>query len=128
MKALIIQRSGLERPGVIGEALLANEEAEAFEDAAEPGAVNAMRRKTLQTWERDVIGRTSAGHFPAVSKSKISGNGAYSNPRSNCMLCKRFVPSVCQKCHVYLCLKSGDGRDCFTEFHTQNKFRINHQG
>jgi hypothetical protein len=128
IKGLIVQWAGAELP--LEEA--AGEEEE--ENAAMEGplendaAPNLKRRRTLQTWERNVRQRTTGSHFPEVMKSERLANGGYSNPRSNCMLCKRMVNSVCQTCGVHLCLKSGNGVDCFRAFHTRNKLRVNRPG
>jgi hypothetical protein len=115
IKAVITQWSQSECPELEEEAASDNEE------NIEAGTANQKRRRTLKTWERDVFGRTNANHFPEIVKSKKATVG-YTNPRSNCILCKRWVSSICQTCHVYLCLKSGDGRDCFGQFHTKKTF------
>jgi hypothetical protein len=118
IKALITQWSDVQCPQ------LEEEEVPDNEEDSEAGSNHEKRRRTLKTWERDVSGRTNARHFPEVIKGQRSNDG-YTNPRSNCILCKRWVPSKCQTCHVFLCLKSGDGRDCFSEFHTKMTFQIN---
>ena len=115
MKGLITQWCEVECPQ------LEEEDVSVSEEDVEAEDTDMKRRRTLKTWERDIHARTNGHHFPEIIKSK-KANGGYTNPRSNCILCKRWVASVCQICHVHLCLKSGNGQDCFREFHKKLTF------
>lgn len=128
LKKLVTQWSGVECPEFSdeeGDGDSENLDLNTDEDDSDVEEVGKKRgRRTLKTWEKDFHSRKTGRHFAEILPSMKAGD-AYSNPRASCMLCKDRVASKCQTCGVYLCLKRGDGRDCFTEFHC-NKILLPH--
>ena len=99
------------------------------DDDSEDDSDVDLSRRHASTWEKDLERRLTGQHFPEILESKkelIEVNGVleeqYNNIRGRCKVCGRSVPSVCENCDIFLCIKKGNRRNCFKEFHSEKYF------